>query len=326
MNEYKTIPVFVKSVDEDEGIVTHLISVYGIVDKGGDIAHKGMFTKTIQERGAKIRVVDNHRRESVLDVVGKPLNFYEVTKAELPREVLTRYPDATGGMMVETQFLLDTPEGKGIFSRIKNDAISEFSYGYNTMDSDRENIEGKRIRHLRAVRLMEYGPTIFGMNDAAVAVSAKSDEEQIVVKIRDADKEPLRTIQVVVGTVEGKTAIRSFGFDKNEWTEEEIKDLGLFRQLGSLSRAFDRQFDWEYSLHDVYEQYIVATSYESPYFFRVGYEQDEEGSYTFTERDEWEMGTLEFVATESEADAKLRLIEYELAMLDIEAGPVLPPT
>ena len=50
MNEYKTVPAFVKSVDEDQGIVTHLISVYGNLDSGNDIDHKGMFTKTLKER------------------------------------------------------------------------------------------------------------------------------------------------------------------------------------------------------------------------------------------------------------------------------------
>ena len=329
MNEYKTVPAFVKSVDEDEGIVTHLISVYGIIDSGGDIAHKGMFTKTIQERSGRIRVVDNHRRESVLDVVGKPLNFYEVSKAELPPEVLIRYPKATGGMMVETQFLMDTPEGKGTFIRIKNDAISEFSYGYNTMDSDLETLDNKRVRNLRAVRLMEYGPTIFAMNDAAVAVSAKSKEEQIVVECSPIERfveDSLKEIVVVVGTVDGKTLFRTFNFDKDTWTEAEVKGLGLFRQITAMSRAFSEQFDWEYSVHDVYEKYLIATSYESPYFFKVEFTQDEKGSYTFTERDAWGMGTLEFVATESESDAKRRLIEFELAVLDIEAGPVLPPT
>lgn len=322
MNEYKTIPAFIKSVDEDEGIVTHLISVYGIIDKGGDIAHKGMFTKTLQERADKVRVVDNHRRESVLDVVGKPIEFYEVTRNELPAEVLKMYPKATGGMMVDTQFLIATPEGKGVFTRIKDGAISEFSFGYNTMDSDRENIEGKRVRHLRAVRLMEYGPTIFGMNDAAVTISAKSNEEQIVVKLRDMDEEPLRTVQVVIGTVKGKPAIKSFVFEKDLWTEEEIKELGLFRQLGALSRSFNRQFEWEYSVYEVYEDYVIATSYETPYFFKVAFTEDT-GSYTFTERDGWEVGTLEFVATETDAEkaTKQRLIEFELAMFDIEAGP-----
>ena len=329
MREYKTVPAYVKSVDEDQGIVTHLISVYGIVDSGGDIAHKGMFTKTIRERGSKVRVVDNHRKGSVLDVVGKPLRFFEVSREELPAEVTKRYPEATGGMMVDTQFLIDTPEGKGAFIRLRDKAISEFSYGYNTMDSDLEDRNGTKVRHLRAVRLWEYGPTIFGMNDAAVLVSAKGDKAEIEIQAskQDLELENLKTIRVVVGAIEGRSLIQSFNFDKNEWTEEEVKELGLFRQLNSLSGAFSRQFDWEYSIYDVFEGYVIVTSYESSYFFKVAFTKDA-GSYTFAERDSWEVGTLEFVATETEAEVatRQRLIEFELAMFDIEAGPEYPPT
>lgn len=331
MHEYKTVPAFVKSIDEDEGIVTHLISVYGIIDGGDDIAHKGMFTKTLQERGDRVRVVDNHRNSSVLDVVGKNLAFYEVSKGDLPAEVLVRYPEATGGMMVKTQFLIATPEGEGAFIRIKEKAISEFSYGYNTMDSDKGVVGDRKVRNLRAIRLWEYGPVIFGMNDAAIAVSAKGVDvaELHVVECGPLERfveDSLKEIVVVVGTVDGKTMLQTFNFDKEVWTEEEVKELGLFRQLNALTRAFNKKFEWEFYVHDVYEDFVIASSYENPYFYKVGFTESE-GSYTFIEREEWETGTLEFVPTKTEPDAaaKIRLIDIELEQCmvfsGIEAGP-----
>ena len=172
---------------------------------------------------------------------------------------------------------------------------------------------------------MEYGPCIFGMNDAAITVSAKGDETEIEIQAskQDLELENLKTIKVFVGTLEGRNLIRSFNFAKEVWTEEEIKELGLFRQIGGLSRAFSKKFDWEYSVYDVFEGYLVATTYDNPYFFKVGFTEDV-GSYTFIEREKWEMGMLEFVAieTESDAAAKARLIEFELTLFDIEAGPV----
>jgi len=175
--EYKTLPAYYKFDEEDQGIVEHLISVYGIVDLGGDVAHKGMFTKTISERGKKVRVVDNHQIKSISNVVGKPIEFREVDRHQLPPEVLRDYPDATGGLMVKTQFLMDTPEGKGAYVRLKEGAIDEFSFAYDALDFDFENAgPGKKVRNLRTVRLWEYGPVIFGMNQAAVSVSAKSEE------------------------------------------------------------------------------------------------------------------------------------------------------
>lgn len=175
--EYKTVPAFVKTVEEDQGVVDHLISVYGILDLGQDMSHKGMFSKTIQERGDQIRVIDNHRQTSVNDVLGKPVKLWEVGAGELPPEVKAKYPEATGGLMARTKFLLDTPEGKGAFARIKAGAVNQFSFAYDALDYDYEDLDKKsRVRHLRTVRLWEYGPVIFGMNPAAVSVSAKKLE------------------------------------------------------------------------------------------------------------------------------------------------------
>ena len=130
VKEYKTIPAFVQSVGsldgEDKGIVDHLISVYGIVDNGQDMAHKGMFTKTLKERSDEIIVADNHNHDSVMDSLGVPINFYEISKHELPENVLSKFPGATGGLCAKTQFLLDTPEGYGAFVRLKAGAISKF--------------------------------------------------------------------------------------------------------------------------------------------------------------------------------------------------------
>ena len=70
MTETKSISAHVKAIDNDLGIVTHLISVYDIEDYGRDIAHKGMFTKTLKERFGKIRVIDNHQQNSINNVIG----------------------------------------------------------------------------------------------------------------------------------------------------------------------------------------------------------------------------------------------------------------
>ena len=74
--EYKTIAFKGYKIGEvdDEGIVEHLVSIFGIEDLGGDIVHPGAFTKTLQERAGSVRVLDSHRRASVLDALGVSLN------------------------------------------------------------------------------------------------------------------------------------------------------------------------------------------------------------------------------------------------------------
>jgi hypothetical protein len=42
-------------------------------------------------------------------VIGRPLEVREVGRDELPEALLADYPDAQGGLLTTTQFLMDTP-------------------------------------------------------------------------------------------------------------------------------------------------------------------------------------------------------------------------
>lgn len=176
--EHKTLPLIVTKIEGDQGIVEHTVAVMGNVDLGGDRIHPGAFTKTITERMGRIRVLDTHNSGSVLNVVGKPLSLWEVGKEQLAPEVVRQFPDATGALMARTQFLMDTPEGAGVFARIKAGAVNEYSIGYDVLDVDytEEEIEGKSqpVRNLHTIRLWEYSPVTFAMNPATSTVSAKT--------------------------------------------------------------------------------------------------------------------------------------------------------
>jgi HK97 family phage prohead protease len=172
--EHKVLSSFVTKVDGDQGIVEHTVAVMGNVDLGGDRIHLGAFVKTITERAGQIRVMDTHNSDSVLNVIGKPLALWEVDRGGLPAEVLQRFPDATGALMARTQFLMDTPEGKGAFVRIRDGAVGEYSIGYDPLDFDfsEEQLDGKSVsvRNLRQIRLWEYSAVPFGMNPALTKI------------------------------------------------------------------------------------------------------------------------------------------------------------
>jgi HK97 family phage prohead protease len=255
--EYKTISFTGFKMEEDKGIVEHLVSIFGVEDLGGDVVHPGAFTKTIQERGERIRVLDSHQRGSILNVLGKTLSLKEIPRDKLPTEVLSEYPKATGGLWARTQFLLDTPEGKGAFSRIKAGAVDEFSFGYDTLDEDfSDNKEGHEVRNLRTLRLWEYSPVIFGMNPATTITGVKSEddapvsmgseeekpapdvtENTIRMRVKDPkgfQEESFRTVNIgdkgngisaVMGRLKGETTmtIQSYIFDKKKWDVEKAR-------------------------------------------------------------------------------------------------------
>lgn len=175
--ERKTFQTVSTKVDEAQGIVEHIIAVMGNVDEVKDIIHNGAFVKTISERGAKVRVLDAHNTDSIMRVLGKPRSMREIGRNELPPDLTMKYPDATGGLQVETQYLMNTPEGKGAFERIQSGAVDEYSIGYDPLDFDYSKIlhEGKEItvRNLRTIKLYEYSPVLWAANPATTTLSAK---------------------------------------------------------------------------------------------------------------------------------------------------------
>ena len=180
--EHKDIPVYIQTVDEVQGIVDAIPAVLGNIDHQDDKIWQGAFTKTIQERGSKVRILDNHQATSTLNVVGRIQSLREIGRAELPPELLAQHPEAIGGLAASVQFLMDTPEGVGVFKRLKAGAIDEWSIGYDAVDKDfeRVTVDGveKTIRNLKQIRLYELSPVIWGANSATMTVSAKSADAE----------------------------------------------------------------------------------------------------------------------------------------------------
>lgn len=181
--ERKVTPLFdAQIVDQDQGIVDHLFSVYGVVDEGGDRVHPGAFLKTTREGLGRIKVLDSHNNRSIMSVLGKPIEFYELPRERLPASLLERFPEATGGMVARVRYLLETPEGRGAFARIKAGAVTESSFGYDVIQKDytEEKVGGelRRVRELRELRLYDISPVIFGMNPATAVLSVKGDGEK----------------------------------------------------------------------------------------------------------------------------------------------------
>ncbi|MGD8500356.1 MAG: HK97 family phage prohead protease [Phycisphaerales bacterium] len=194
--ERKTFHGFVTKADEEQGIVEAYFAVFGNIDQGNDVIHPGAFTKTFLERGGKVRVLDNHRTDTIERAIGKPLLLKEVGREDLPPELLAQNPEATGGAFARVQMLMDTPEGKGAFIRLRDGAIDEWSFGYDALDTDFSSAmkdgEEINVRNLRTLRLYEISPVLFGMNEATTTVSAKASHEFEEKAITDEDKRVIK--------------------------------------------------------------------------------------------------------------------------------------
>jgi HK97 family phage prohead protease len=165
--EYKSFVHQVKQVDGRT--VTGFAAIFGNVDSGNDRTWVGAFKKTIKERGDRVRHLWQH------DLTQPPIaairSLKEVARIDLPDELRSKFPEATGGLLVEREYL-DTPRGDEVLKGIISGAVSEMSFGYDPVKYDFEGDQTKgesTVRNLRECRLWDTSDVNWGMNEATVA-------------------------------------------------------------------------------------------------------------------------------------------------------------
>lgn len=173
----KILPFFKIKADESLGQVTAIVSVFGVIDEGRDRIWPGAFSKTISEGQGRIRVLDQHNTDSTFRILGRPVEMREVGREELPPQVLSRFPAATGGLLTVTQYNMKTQNGAETFHRIAAGDIDEYSIGFNSLDTDTELVlvDGKKttVRNIRTIKLWEFSPVIWGSNPATATLDSK---------------------------------------------------------------------------------------------------------------------------------------------------------
>ena len=117
--EYKVVPVVeTKVIDEDQGIVGAFVSVTGVVDSVKDRIIPGAYQKTLVARTPK--GVWSHDWDKP---VSKTLSAEELLPGDDRLPTKTRdgqeWPGTAGALYVETQFNLETENGRDAFSNVK---------------------------------------------------------------------------------------------------------------------------------------------------------------------------------------------------------------
>lgn len=194
--ETKSCHGFLVKADSEQGILTHYVSVMGIVDrdKPPDIIEMGAFTKTLEEGGPgganKIRALWQHQWG---EVIGHPLEMAEHPRDALPADLLNLYSDATGGLYVVTKLNLDVQRGREAFALYRDGDMDEWSIGFDAVrhskDRDILKDQGVTVRRIHEARLWEYSTVTWGANQATITVSAKAASQPGEAKtITDEDK------------------------------------------------------------------------------------------------------------------------------------------
>jgi len=134
----------------DEGIIEGYIAVWDTVDSYGSMFQRGAFTKTLRERGSRIKVLWNHQQE----VIGTPIELREDDR----------------GVFFRGQLVLSVPKARETFELIKAAAIDTFSFGFRAVKDKWVN----NLRVITEVMLMEVSPVIFEANSEAVITGVRA--------------------------------------------------------------------------------------------------------------------------------------------------------
>jgi len=153
---FKQLSYDLKELDEAKGVVTAYANAYNYKDSDGDVSAYGSFDKTVSENFKRIRVLKDHNPTMM---IGVPL--------------LIDTKD-TYGLLTTTQFNMNKPLGKDMFTDVKlmheNNLNAELSIGYKVLGRDSRN---KSI--INEYKLMEYSfLSSWGANELSTVQGIKS--------------------------------------------------------------------------------------------------------------------------------------------------------
>lgn len=134
----------------DEGTFEGDLSVYGILDLGGDIVQSGAFTKSLNENGARVPLLWQHDET-------QPIGWIELE--DTPKSLKAR-----GTLLVD-----ELQKAREAHALLKARVIKGMSIGYETV---KDNIEAG-VRSLKELKLWEGSLVTFPMLPAAQVSSVK---------------------------------------------------------------------------------------------------------------------------------------------------------
>ena len=144
-----------KASTDEAGKFTALVSVFGNVDREGDVVERGAFSRSLTERGL-------------------PPVFYSHHWEQLPVGMTEKAEETDDGLVIEAQLFMDVPAGRHMHAALSAGALKEFSFAYEVVEAAEETRDGQTVRLLKDLELFEVGPTLVGMNPATALLDVRS--------------------------------------------------------------------------------------------------------------------------------------------------------
>lgn len=155
MNEMKTKSFRLTEVkaDMETGVFEGYASVFGNKDAYGDIVVPGAFSKTLQERADRVKILWQHDTDCP---IGKPTEMREDVK----------------GLYVKGK-ITPTSLGKDVIMLLQDGVICEMSIGYQTVKEEWD--DSTKCNYLKEIKLYEFSLVTFPANELATVTSVKNN-------------------------------------------------------------------------------------------------------------------------------------------------------
>jgi uncharacterized protein len=168
----------VKAADAETRTFEGLSSTWEL-DLGGDVIHKGAFSRTIDHWRSSSKIIpllDQHQYGSVRSAVGKLIDAKELDD----------------GLWTKWE-VIDTPDGHEVWTRIKGGFVDGLSIGYRVIgEAPIEN----GVRHIKELAWEETSLVLWPMNPGArvqavkAALEGMTDEERKELGVLTEDPAP----------------------------------------------------------------------------------------------------------------------------------------
>jgi HK97 family phage prohead protease len=155
----------IKATNDAKGITEGYLNYIGNIDFGEDRTMKGAFQQTLK---------DSYARKSAqsLDYLWPYLWNHDYNI--IPPGGIFEANEDRKGLYIKTQYNLDIQLGRELYSSFKMGTMKKQSMGYKTIQADWVKEEGRSIRNLLEVAVMEGSAVVFPMNDLAQVDAVKN--------------------------------------------------------------------------------------------------------------------------------------------------------
>src|SRR6266571_2638385 len=159
----------VKATNDVKGIVEGYLNYIGNIDFGDDRTMKGAFTKTLS---------DSYARKTAQDLDYLWPYLWNHDYSQLPPGGIFEANEDRRGLYIKTQFNLDIQMGRELYSSFKMGTMKKQSMGYKAIQVDWVKEDGRSIRNLLEVAVMEGSAVVFPMNDLAQVDTVKNQSRR----------------------------------------------------------------------------------------------------------------------------------------------------